>query len=177
VFALERAYVHDVDPAAARAFANEMSERTGVRVAPVSAVSEATRRSPIIVTCTTSRRGFLGPSDVTPGAFIAAVGADNPDKQELLPTLMAESAVFVDQLEQCAAIGELHHALDAGALTRAQVRADLGQVVTGGHPGRLSDEEIVVFDSTGTAIQDVAASVAIYARARERGLGTRITLG
>ena len=177
LFALERAYAYDVVPNAARAFAEEMSELTGIRVVAVTSVREATRPSQIVVTCTTSRRGFLGPDDVAPGTFIAAVGADNPDKQELLPELLAGSVLVVDLLEQCAEIGELRHALAAGVVTRAHVRAELAQVVTGAHPGRRSDDEIIVFDSTGTASQDVAAAVAIYDRARERGVGTRIGLG
>lgn len=177
LFALEQVYAHDMKADVARAFAEQMSAYTGVRVAPVTSVREATRQSQIVVTSTTSRRGFLSPDDVAPGTFIAAVGADNPDKQELLPELVVASALVVDLIEQCATIGELRHALAAGVVTRAHVRAELAQVVTGMHPGRLSDDEIVVFDSTGTAIQDVAAAVTIYNRACESGVGRRIALG
>jgi ornithine cyclodeaminase/alanine dehydrogenase-like protein (mu-crystallin family) len=114
--------------------------------------------------------------DVRPGAFVAAVGADNPLKQELDPGLMASGKIVVDILEQCAAIGDLHHALEAGAVTEADVYAELGEIVAGRKPGRTSEEEIVIFDSTGTALQDVAAAAVVYERALRAGVGVRLTL-
>lgn len=60
------------------------------------------------MTCTTSRRAFLKARDISPGTFIAAVGADNPEKQELEPSLLASGTLVVDVLHQCAEIGELH---------------------------------------------------------------------
>jgi ornithine cyclodeaminase/alanine dehydrogenase-like protein (mu-crystallin family) len=79
-------------------------------------------------------------------------------------------------LEQCAEIGELQHALAAGLMTREQVHAELGDVVAGRRPGRTRDDEIIVFDSSGTAIQDVAAAVAVYERARAAGRGVTVAL-
>jgi ornithine cyclodeaminase/alanine dehydrogenase-like protein (mu-crystallin family) len=66
-------------------------------------------------------------------------------------------------------MGDLHHALNAGAVTRADVYADLGEVVAGRKCGRESDEEIIVFDSTGMALQDVAAAALVYEKAGRRG--------
>ena len=112
----------------------------------------ASRDSDVCVTCTPSRRPFLLREQVRPGTFVAAVGADSPDKQELDPALMAAGVVVTDVLEQCASIGDLHHALEAGAMSRADVHAELAEVVTGRKPGRRSPEEITIFDSTGTAL-------------------------
>jgi alanine dehydrogenase len=96
---------------------------------------------------------------------VAGVGADNPDKQELDPALLARSAVVVDILDQAVTSGDLHHAIAAGVMSRDQVRAELGEVVAGRKRGRLHEDEIIVFDSTGTALQDVAAAAAVYERA------------
>jgi len=79
-------------------------------------------------------------------------------------------------VEQCAAVGELHHAIEAGVMTLADVRADLAGVVSGARVGRASADERVIFDSTGTALQDVAAAALAYERACDRGAGTPITL-
>jgi ornithine cyclodeaminase/alanine dehydrogenase-like protein (mu-crystallin family) len=114
---------------------------------------------------------------VVPGTFVAAVGADSADKQELDPRLMAEAVIVVDVLEQCASIGDLHHALEAGVLTRETVHAELADVVSGRKPGRRSGQEITVFDSTGTAIEDVAAAAVVYERAVAAGLGLAVDLG
>jgi len=75
----------------------------------------------------------------------------------------------VDVLEQCAAIGDLHHALDQGLIMKADVHAELGEVVAGKKPGRTSKDEIIIFDSTGTALQDVAAAALVYEKAEQAG--------
>jgi ornithine cyclodeaminase/alanine dehydrogenase-like protein (mu-crystallin family) len=105
------------------------------------------------------------------------VGADSPEKQEIEPELMASSAVVVDVLEQCERIGDLHHAIAAGAMTRDDVAAELADVVSGRRPGRRREDEVVVFDSTGTALQDVAAAWLAYERALGAGVGIRLDLG
>jgi alanine dehydrogenase len=133
------------------------------------------RQSDICVTCTPSQQPLLGPDDVRQGTFIAAVGADNPEKQELHPSLMARSKIVCDILEQCAVMGDLHHALDAGVVTRAGVHAELGEVVSGNRTGRESDQEIIVFDSTGMALQDVAAAAFVYEKAERQGSGVRLS--
>jgi len=82
-----------------------------------------------------------------------------------------------DVLEQCAEIGELHHALAAGAMSREQVHAELADLVSLRKPGRRTAEEITIFDSTGTAIEDVAAAVVVFERALASGVGLRVALG
>lgn len=171
VLPLERAYAFDADPAQAERFARELSVELGFEVSPADDLTGAVRRSDVCVTCTPARRAFLRRADVAPGTFIAAVGADSEDKQELEPELLASSAVVVDVVEQCATLGELHHALAAALMTRADVRAELGEVVAGRKPGRVSRDEVIVFDSTGTALQDVAAAAAVYEKARKVGRG------
>jgi alanine dehydrogenase len=71
----------------------------------------------------------------------------------------------VDPLEQAATIGELHHALEAGLMTREDVHAELGETVAGRKPGRTCAAQTIVFDSTGTAWQDVAAAAIVYENA------------
>jgi len=73
-------------------------------------------------------------------------------------------------------MGELHHAIVAGLMTAADVHADLGQLVTGQRPGRTTPEDSFVFDSTGTALQDVAAAALVYTRARAEGRGREVAL-
>jgi ornithine cyclodeaminase/alanine dehydrogenase-like protein (mu-crystallin family) len=89
---------------------------------------------------------------------------------------VASSTLVVDVLAQCAEIGELQHVLAAGLLTREQVHAELGEVVAGRRPGRTRADEITIFDSSGTALQDVAAAVAVYEQARATGRGTEVSL-
>jgi alanine dehydrogenase len=176
VLRLEKVHAYDQDEALSGRFAGEMSEELGVEVIPVTDLPGAVGESDVCVTCTPSRRPFLMREHVRAGTFVAAVGADNPLKQELDPVLMASNKVVVDVLEQCAAIGDLHHAIAAGVMGKSDVYAELGAVVAGRTPGRTSEEEIIIFDSTGTALQDVAAARVVYEKALEAGLGYRLDL-
>ena len=148
----------------------------GISVSVATDLHAALRESDVCVTCTPSRRPFVFRDDIAPGTFIAAVGADNRGKQELEPTLVASSMLVVDVLEQCAEIGELQHALAAGLMTRESVHAELSDVVAGRRPGRTHDDEIMVFDSSGTALQDVAAAIVVYENALVSGRGTEVKL-
>jgi alanine dehydrogenase len=128
------------------------------------------------VTCTTSKRYFVTRQMVRPGTFIAAVGADHEDKQEIQPELLAAAKVVTDITVQAAAIGDVHHAIAAGVMSAEDIHAELGEIVCGGRPGRASNEEVIVFDSTGTGLQDVAAAIAVYQRAVSEKRGSLLTL-
>jgi alanine dehydrogenase len=171
---LETAFAYDRDGDQALRFSQDLISDLRMSVVPVSNLTAAVRQSDICVTCTTSRQPLLGSDDVSPGTFIAAIGADNPQKQELHPSLMAASKIVCDILEQCAVMGDLHHALEAGVVTRANVYAELGEVVAGKKPGRESPQEITIFDSTGMALQDVAAAALLYEKAQRDGSGVRL---
>lgn len=177
VLPLTRVFAVDVDRTRARALVDEARDDAGFLAEATDDLAAAVSASDVCVTCTSSHRPVLHRAWVRPGTFVAAVGADAPDKQELEPALLAAGRLVVDVLEQCAAIGELAHALREGILTRGEVAAELGQVVAGLRPGRESPDEIVVFDSTGTAIQDVAAATLAYERAVATGRGLVVDLG
>lgn len=176
IFPFEHVFVYDTDRARARTFAALYSDELEIMVEATEDLAMALRRSDICVTCTPATQPFLAAEYVQPGTFIAAVGADNETKQELFPTLLAHNKVVVDMLEQCAAIGELHHAIAAGLLTKADVYGELGEVIAGVKPGRTAADEIIVFDSTGMALQDVIAAAAVYEKAISEGVGRRIDL-
>jgi len=159
-----RILAYDRDAGRAAAFA----ARFPGKVTPAQDLAEAVRSSEIVVTCTTANRYFITREMVRSGAFIAAVGADNENKQEIDPALLAQAKVVTDLTEQAARIGDLHHAIEAGVMTAADVHAELGEVIAGGKRARESADEIVVFDSTGTGLQDVAAAIAVYRRALEQ---------
>ncbi len=176
VLRLKKVYAFDGDGARAEGFAREMSDELGVEVRAAAELRRAALESDVCVTCTPSREPVLTRGDVRPGAFVAGVGADNPFKQELDPALMASGKIVVDILAQCACIGDLHHALEAGAVKESDVYAELGEVVAGRKSGRTSDEETFIFDSTGTALQDAAAAAVVYERAVSEGVGVRLDL-
>src|SRR5262249_32734239 len=93
---IERAFAFDTDPSRADVYAREMSAELAFPVEAVADPAPAVGRSDVCVTCTPSRRFFLRREDVPAGAFVAAVGADSPEKQELDPRLLAASRLVVD---------------------------------------------------------------------------------
>jgi ornithine cyclodeaminase/alanine dehydrogenase-like protein (mu-crystallin family) len=175
VLDIRRVFLCDKDNAAAKAFACEIAAG-GLDVdVPVKPLLAA-RASDVIITCTSSKMPFLGPSDVRAGTFIAAIGADNPEKSEIDPALMAKAVVVTDLTEQCSCMGDLHHAVVSGAMRVEDVHAELGELVVGRKPGRTQSQEITLFDGCGVGIQDVAASARAYELARSGGAGQTLTL-
>jgi alanine dehydrogenase len=176
IFSLEQAFAYDIDATQAQRFANELSAQLKIPVETASDLREAMKRSDICVTCTPSTQFFLKQEYVQPGTFIAAVGADSETKQELEPTLLARNMTVVDIVEQCAAIGELHHAIASDLMTKQQVHAELAEVVAGTKSGRTSSDAIIIFDSTGMALQDVIAAATVYTKAVNKGVGRILNL-
>ncbi len=175
-FALRRVYVWDLDADRARRFAQDMQAQLGLAVEAASTAAEAVRACDIAATCTTASAPFLGRDDVRPGTFIAAVGTDSAQKSELAPSLLADATIVADVLSQCALMGDLHQAIEAGVLSATDVHADLAELVAGRKLGRTRGDEITIFDSTGTAITDAASAALIYERAVARGVGSSIEL-
>ncbi|HEX9501356.1 MAG TPA: ornithine cyclodeaminase family protein, partial [Thermoanaerobaculia bacterium] len=162
---LDRIFAFDSN----REVAADFAEQIGAEAVPAPVWAD------IVVTCTPSRAAYL--EKVQPGTFVAAVGADSEEKQELAPSLMASSKVVTDVTEQCRTIGDLHHAIDAGAMRAEDVYAELSEIVAGKKRGRDRDDEVIIFDSTGMALQDVAAAAIVYERALAAGRGTAFEFG
>jgi alanine dehydrogenase len=174
-FALQEVRVFDIDEARAEAFASDVTTAK-CSVVAVASVRAAMERADVCVTCTTSKSPVLTEELELTGCFVAAVGADNPEKHEIAPALMARARILVDDLDACASGGDLNHALRAGALTRELVHADLAELAAGQKTARRSDEDLVIFDSSGSGVQDVAAAWAAYQEAVRTGVGLRFDL-
>ena len=149
-----------------------MSAELGIDVETTANLRDATLASDVIVTCTTSRQAFLGLEDVRPGTFIAAVGADNPEKSEIRSDLMARAKVVADVIAQCVEMGDTHHAIRHGAMAAADISCELGELITGRRAGRRASDEIIIFNSTGAGIQDVAAAARAFELAKNRRFGS-----
>lgn len=176
VLSVKSVFCFDETDDRAQPFAKELAPELGFPITVAHDLRSATSTSDVVVTCTPSKKSLLFPGFLKPGAFLAAIGADSEEKQELDPALMAAATIVTDVTDQCAAFGDLHHALASGLVKREDVHAELGQIVAGRKPGRRSAEEIMVFDSTGMALQDVAAASVALERARAAGRGIAVDL-
>ena len=108
----------------------------------------------VLVTCTNSRQPIVLREWIRPGTHINAVGADMEGKAELEPSLVASARLFADSLKQVVRLGECQHAYGQGLIGLGDI-TEIGDVLEGKKPGRTSEEEITIFDTTGMAIQDL----------------------
>jgi alanine dehydrogenase len=159
-----RVSLWDVDAARARAAAEEL----GVELAPSR---EDALAASLVATVTPGREILFPHESLRPGQHVSLMGADGPGKAEISPDELARVRVFCDDWEQASHNGDVVHAVEAGLLSRAEV-TELGAVLAGEAPGRQSEDEVTVFDSTGLAIQDLAISLAALERAEELDLPT-----
>lgn len=153
-------------------YAEEMTGALGIHVSSVSSVKEALEDADLIVTVTPARNPIVEPPWVKPGATLLAVGSDGPDKQELeVGVLERADKIVADKLSQCAKLGEIHHALEAGRLTEEDVYGELGDIVAGRLPGR-EGEELIVCDLTGVGAQDAALAEVVWSELAIPAKGT-----
>ncbi len=163
------------DAAKAGAYAEEMSERLGLSVAVADSVEQAVRESDLVVTATPSRTPLVRAEWLSPGQHLTAIGSDAETKNELDPAVLAGCDLYAcDSRVQVARLGELHHAIAAGAVADDFAAVELGAIVGDARPGRTSPAQITVCDLTGTGVQDTAIATVAYHKAKAAGLGAVI---
>ena len=174
---IREAWVYDVAPERAAAYAAEMSQRLSLPVHIAASSSEAVRQANVVCTATTSTIPVFADADVQPGTHINAIGAYTPQMQEIPAETVLRAKVVIDHHEaSLAEAGDLLIPLRRGLMTGDHIYAELGEIVAGLKPGRVSPEEITLFKSVGVAVQDVAAAGAVLETARRLDLGTEVAL-
>jgi len=155
-------------------FAEEMGTKLGLDIEAMDTAEAAVRGSDILVTITTAREPVVKDKWVVEGMHINGIGADAPGKQELEPKILKRAKIIIDDWEQACHSGEVNVPLARGEITREDIYGELGEIVAGLRPGRISDDEITIFDSTGLSIHDVITGWHVLRLAEQRGLGKDI---
>ena len=141
----------------------------------VETAEEAVRGADVVCTVTSSTEPVVLGEWLEPGAHVNAVGACFPHTRELDGTAVARATLFVDRRESAEnEAGDYLLALQEGAIGDGHIRAELGEVLAGTAPGRISPAEITVFESLGLAVEDLAAAEYLEQRALETGTGTTV---
>lgn len=139
-------------------------------------LEEVVRGSDVVVTLTPARGPIVMSEWISPGTHIAALGADKTGDQELDPKILQCARIFVDDIRQCRTDGEVNVALGQGLIGEQDIAGEIGEVVSGRKPGRTSEDDITVFDSTGIALQDSATVPLEYERAMAAGVGVEVKM-
>ncbi len=153
--------------------AERLASETGAIVAP--SADAALFGAEVVCTTTSSREPVVEKRWVAPGTHINAVGACFPTTRELDTETIAHSSLFVDRRESAFnEAGDYLIPAAEGAIGPEHVKAELGEVLAGMHPGREHEDELTVFKSLGIAVEDLAAAELVVRRAREQGVGTEV---
>jgi len=171
LFDVRRVKAFDIAPGVSQKYAEEMSEILGVEIEPVTDPRDAVAGMDMVVTSgpilkhpfPTIEAGWLAP-----GAFASAVDFDSYWHGEALAEF---DKIATDDLKQ------MQYYRDVGYFqTTPQAYADLGELATGQKPGRESDDERIIAMNLGLALDDMATSILIYNKAREKGIGVELPL-
>jgi ornithine cyclodeaminase len=123
----------------------------------------------VIISITSAYQPLMMKEWVKPGTHFACMGTDTKGKQEVDPALIAVAMVFTDEISQSISIGETQHAIAAGFINEALITS-IGEVINGTHPGRISDDEITLFDGTGVGLQDLAVARVAMTLSERQGM-------
>jgi alanine dehydrogenase len=169
---IESIVVSDPDEAARSVFQDAVGDEYTVESGTPSEAGDCD----VVSTVTPVRDPILARGDVADHAHVNAIGADAKGKQELEGEILTDATLVIDDMEQCTHSGEINVPWEQGKVDEGDITGTIPDLVTGTLAGAVSQEQLSVFDSTGLALQDVAAAHAIYERATEAGAGTTIDL-
>jgi ornithine cyclodeaminase/alanine dehydrogenase-like protein (mu-crystallin family) len=150
-----------------------LAEEAGAEA--VGSAEEAVRGADVVVTATSSSEPVLEREWLKQGAHVNSVGGRPPVMRELDTATIADSSFFVDRRESAEAeAGDYREALESGAIGAGHIKAEIGEILIGAAPGRVTPDELTVFRSLGLAVEDLAAAEYVVRRAREAGAGTEV---
>jgi len=158
VRSIERVAVWGRQPARAVAMAAQLASR-GLPACAVDDLDRALGEADIVTCATTASAPIVHGAKLRPGTHVDLVGAFTPRMRETDDEAVRRARVFVDTFAGALKeAGDLVQPLDAGAIERAHVLAELADLCAGRHPGRTRDDEITLFKSVGTALEDLCAA-------------------
>ena len=165
---IETVVVADKREAAVEAFIDRFEDEFDVRSGSVTEAAQCD----VLSTVTPVESPLVSLDDLGAHTHVNAMGADAPGKNELAADIVKAAKLVIDDYEQCTHSGEINVPWSDGVLGDDDLYAELGEIVAGTRAGRTAEDGVTVFDSTGLAIQDVAAAHVVYERANEDSEGT-----
>ena len=168
--------VYSRDPANVRKFCERMETALGIEISPASSAREAVRNTDIMITATSGNTVVFEGSSLEPGVLMMSLAPGEFDEDTVL-----RSRVFLSGSDQV--LGDnpprkpFNTLLASGKFKPEDVVAEFGDVVAGKNPGRLSKDDIILYESPGMGILDAGIGHWVYTRARQRGLGTELPFG
>lgn len=142
----------------------------------VEDIEQATKSSDIIITVTPSKEPIIKKEWVKAGTHFSCIGADMSGKEEIDPYIFANARTFVDDTAQNINVGEIEIPVKMGILKPEDIAGEIGEVIIGKTVGRQNDEQITVFDATGTALLDLRTAQLVFDNAEKQAIGSTVNL-
>ena len=175
VLPANRLFAYSLDSVEQRnAFALDIESELEIDVELTSSAQDAVENADVLITSTRSTQPIVRGEWIKNGLHITSMGADDPMKVELAPSALSRADKIIIDYEKALETAQLRIPLVNGQLRSSDIHGTIGEVVSGHKPGRESEEEVTIFHSTGMAIQDAPLALAIYRKAREKGIGSRM---
>ena len=133
----------------------------------------AVKESHIIITVTPSRTPIIKKDWIQKGTHISCIGADMEGKQEIDSQIMSSALIFVDDMVHCKHVGEIEIPLKQGVISEKDIIDEIGDLILNKVKGRISEDQITIFDATGMALLDIATAKIALHLAEKMGLGTK----
>lgn len=153
-----------------------ISKKFDIEFEAVSDLKEAVSLSDIIITATPSRKPMIMKEWVKKGTHFSCIGSDMEGKQEIDEAIFGIAKVYVDDTAQAINVGETEIPIKKGVITKENIIAEIGLVISGAVEGRRCEEDITIYDSTGIALQDLLTAKLALDMAEKKGLGTEVEL-
>ena len=169
--------VYDHDTELLSKYVKEMERELKVEIIAAKNVEEVITSAQSVVTCTPSKEPFVDPAFLHPGLHITAMGADLPEKQEIMSDVFARADIIAcDKKSQSFSMGELFNAKADNANFDETLIMELGDIISGKQKGRQSQDQITICDLSGTGVQDTAIADLAMKQAQEHNLGIKISM-
>lgn len=159
---IKKVKVYDINEKLTKAFVKKSQKQYPITFEITNSVKDCVMDADIISTQTPVRKPIIMKSWIKPGVHINAIGADAPGKQELDPAILLASKIVIDDWEQASHSGEINVPLAKGIITKKHIYCEIGDIVAQKKPGRVNDNEITIFDSTGLGIQDLTTAHRVF---------------
>lgn len=159
-----------------KVYFEKLAKKFDVHFVATDDIEKSTSKADVIVTATPSRKPIIKKEWVKKGTHFSCIGSDMEGKQEIDENIFSKARIFVDDLEQASNVGETEIPIKKGVIKKEDIAGEIGEVILRTKPGRLSDDEITIFDSTGIAHQDLLTATYAIKIAKEKGLGTTVEL-
>ena len=173
---IANAYIYDIASETARKFKDEMSKKLNLEII-IADTPDKVLEADIICTATSSALPVFDGRKVRKGTHINGIGSHTPNARELDTEIIKKSKFIGDSKEACFnEAGDIIIPLKEKSINESHFYAELGEVIVGKKPGRISEEEITLFKSNGLAIQDVATAKLILEKAIIKGIGHNIDI-